>query len=127
MACSDGHFDEIVCGFYRAASGAISWGEALLPVQQSMAAFAVQLFGLDTAQGTVSFSYEVGEAPPEAAIDYLRTYHRVDPRAAGVMNLAPGHWLHCWEHFDDAFVANDPFYRDFLIPYGGRYVSGVKL
>ena len=35
--------------------------------------------------------------------------------------------MNCHEHFDDAFVASNAFYQEFLIPYGGRYVSGTQL
>jgi DNA-binding CsgD family transcriptional regulator len=43
------------------------------------------------------------------------------------MEVAPGQWMHCHEHFDEAFVARDSFYQDFLIPYGGRFLTSGKL
>lgn len=88
-------FDNIVAGFYRAAVGTIPWGEALLPLQQAMAAWVVQLYAVDLSQGSVVFSYEVGEALAEAALDYLRTYHRIDPRAGFLLSLKPGAWVNC--------------------------------
>ena len=39
----------------------------------------------------------------------------------------PGQWIACNEHFDEDYVAASPFYQNFLIPYGGRYVFGAKL
>lgn len=120
-------FDTTVAGFYRAAVGTLSWGEALLPLQQAMSAWLVVLYALDLSRGSVVFSYEVGEATAEGALDYLRTYHRIDPRAEYLITLKPGTWANCWEHFDDEYVANSPFYQDFLLPYGGRYASGTKL
>jgi DNA-binding CsgD family transcriptional regulator len=120
-------FDDLVAGFYRAARGSIGWLDALIPFQRAMSAFAVHLHAVDPAQGRVSFSYAASEASPEAELDYLRTYHRIDPRANLVLGMEPGKWINCWEIFDDDFVARSPFYQDFLIPYGGRYVSGAKL
>jgi DNA-binding CsgD family transcriptional regulator len=79
------------------------------------------------ASGTITFSFEVGGARPEAAIDFARTWHRQDPRTRPALRLEEGRWMNCREHFDDAFVARDPFYQEFLIPYGGRWVSGMKL
>jgi DNA-binding CsgD family transcriptional regulator len=35
--------------------------------------------------------------------------------------------MHCHEHFDDAFVATDPFYQEFLLPHGARYLAALKL
>lgn len=75
----------------------------------------------------VTFSHAAALAPPECELDYVRTYHRIDPRARHLMDRPTGDWLNCWELLDDSFVAADPFYQEFLIPYGGRYVSGTKL
>ena len=124
---TDDAFDEIVAGFYRAAGGSISWVAALVPFQRVMVAIAVYLHGVDTAQGRIAFAHAASDMPVEAELDYLRTYHRIDPRANLVIGRDAGEWVNCWEVFDDAFVAQDRFYQEFLIPYGGRYVSGIKL
>jgi DNA-binding CsgD family transcriptional regulator/PAS domain-containing protein len=126
MLSNDG-FDEIVAGFYRAAQGNIGWVDALWPFAHAVSAIAVHLHAVEPRQGRVHFSHAASLLPAEAEFDYVRTYHRIDPRAGLVIGLAPGQWMHCWEHFDDAFVARDRFYQDFLIPYGSRWVSGVKL
>ena len=124
---TDKEFDDIVAGFYAAASGTKSWNEALVPFQRTMSAIAVQLHAVDLAQGCVAFSYEASDMPAEASLDYIRTYNRIDPRAQLAIALQQGEWLNCWEHFDDHFVAKDRFYQEFLIPYGGRYVSAAKI
>jgi DNA-binding CsgD family transcriptional regulator len=120
-------FDDIVAGFYRAASGAIGWVEALVPFQRAMSAAAVHLHGIDLSRQAVAFSYPASDMRAETEVDYVRTYHRIDPRANLVLTLQPGEWMHCWQHFDDDFVAGNRFYQEFLIPYGCRYSSGVKL
>ena len=119
--------DDVVASFYRAASGQLAWGEALKSFQQLIDAWLVQVQGIDFSQVAVTFSYEVGPCPPEAVLDYLCNWHRFDPRARLVMELGEGEWVNCHEHFDDAFVARSAFYQEFLIPYGGRYVSGTQL
>ncbi len=124
---TDDAFDEIVSGFYRAASGQIGWVDALTPFQRALSALAVYVHAVDTAQGRIAFAHAANDMPIEAELDYLRTYHRIDPRTNLVIDREPGVWINCWEVFDDAFVAKDPFYQEFLIPYGGRYVSGMKL
>ncbi len=124
---TDEKFDDIVAGFYGAASGAKSWNEAIVPFQRAMSAIAVQLHAVDMAQGCIAFSYEAMDMPAEASLDYIRTYNQIDPRANLAIALPLGEWLNCWEHFDDNFVAKDRFYQEFLIPYGGRYVSGSKI
>jgi len=123
----DNPFDDIVAGFYQAASGQLAWGEALKPFQQLVGAWLIQVQGIDFSRLAVTFSYEAGPCPPEAVIDYLCNWHRFDPRARLVMALGEGEWVNCHEHFDDTFVARSAFYQDFLIPHGGRYVSGTQL
>lgn len=35
--------------------------------------------------------------------------------------------MHCHEHFDDHFVDASPFYQEFLISHGARYMTATKL
>ena len=123
----DDNFDDIVAGFYRAAQGACGWQGAIRAFQESMDAWAIHLHAVDLAQRRVVYSYAAARSPPEAEVDYVRTYHRIDPRANLAIQREPGAWFNCWERFDERYVAASPFYQEFLIPYGGRYVSGVKL
>lgn len=124
---SDTAFDAIVSSFYSAASGSQSWESALLDMKRELSAFLVYLHAVDTTKGKVAFFYESSGLPPEGTLDYLRTYHHIDPRVHLLLGLKPGEWINCWDHFDDAFVAAAPFYQEFLIPYGGRYASGTLL
>jgi hypothetical protein len=124
---TDDTYDEIVAGFYKAASGTTAWDEALAPFQRAMSARAIQLLAVDLTQGRITLSHAASDYPVEAELDYHRTYQSIDPGAHLVIGLQPGQWANCWDHFDDRFVAQDRFYQEFLIPYGGRYVSGTKL
>lgn len=116
--------DDTIAGFYAAAAGEQGWPDALAPVVEHFDAWAVTLFGIDLQLGAVDFSFEAGHSPPEASIDYIRTWHRHDPRGAIVQGMPVGPWGSCHQHFDNAFVENDPFFQQFLIPYGGRWTSG---
>lgn len=119
--------DQLVADLYRAAASELPWGSPLQDLQDLFGAWGVHLHGVSLETGGVAFSYEVGGFPPEGALAYIRHYHRIDPRAAMVAQLEPGEWRSCHQLFSDDFVARDPFYQDFLIPYGGRWVSGAKL
>lgn len=119
--------DALVADLYRAAAGELHWGEPLSALRTLFGAWGVHLHAVRVATGTVAFSYEVGGFPPEGVLAYIREYHRIDPRAALVSRLGIGEWISCHHHFDVAFVARNRFYQDFLIPYGGRYVSGAKI
>jgi DNA-binding CsgD family transcriptional regulator len=120
-------FDYIVSSIYNAASGRAEWRIALEAITDSLSLWGAQLIGLDKRSGTLMFSLEGGRHPPESTLDYLRHYHSLNPRVGPSLALAPGQWLHCHELFDDDYVANSPFYQEFLIPYGGRYLSGTKI
>lgn len=120
-------YDHIVSAIYGAGSGLTPWLEPLKEVADLFEAWAVQLLGVNKRTGVMSFSFEAGSAPPEAPVEYLRHYHRVDPRLAHHLPAPAGKWMSCEDHFDEAFVAKDPFYQDYLIPMGARYLYGAKL
>ncbi len=123
----DPTYDEIVGGFYRAASGVEAWGTALDRVATAFQAWAVPLWGVDTESGALLFSHHGGDASPATSLDYIRRFHASDPRTRIMLSVPIGTWVHCHEYFDDAFIDGSPFYQDFLIPHGGRYSSGVTL
>ncbi len=124
---TDVDFDAIVAHLYRAAAGELPWGVPLQAMQAALPAWGVQLHGVRLADGAVAFSYDVGGFPPEGILAYITRYHTSDRRTAMVVHNPPLQWFNCHEHFDDAAVAADPFYQDFLIPYGGRWASGTNV
>lgn len=119
--------DALVADPYRAAAGELPWGQPLAAMQRLFAASGVHLHGVRRTDGSVAFSDEVGGFPADSVLACIREYHRIDPRVALVTRLGLGEWMNCHRHFDDAFVACDRFYRDFLIPYGGRNVAGARI
>lgn len=121
--------DEVIAQLYAAGAGLadVSWARALARVQRLLRGHVVVLLAIDIERRALLFYAEAGDAPPEALLDYTRSYHVIDPRLAHVLSMAAGRWAHCHEVFDDVFVANDSFYQEFLLPYGGRWSSGIKL
>ncbi len=120
-------YDEMVSGLYRAACGLDDWGAALQRIASTFDSWAVQIFGIEKGTGRLIFSHYAGSAPPEASLGYITKYHAIDPRAGLLMTQPDVVWVHCVDHFDDAYVAESAFYQDFLLPYGGRYVTGTKV
>lgn len=120
-------YDAIIAGIYMAASDEEAWGVALDRISAGLDAWAVQLFGVDKRTGALLFSHDGGSASPQAALDYFRSYHPINPRVPPTLTLGPDDWFHDHEHFDDGFVAKSRFYQEFLIPHGGRFVSGTKV
>lgn len=120
-------FDQIVADFYKSAAGEQPWGIGLEQVRQVMRAQVVNLYGMVKATRSVALSFEVGDASPQAALDFILKYHQIDCRAQLGMSMPVGQVVSCHRHFDEKFVESDPFFQEFLIPYGGRYTSGMKL
>lgn len=120
--------DQIISGIYRAAAGLARWEDPLMAISRQLGLWGVQIIGVSKRSNTLLFSYEAGtQLPPEAALDYLRKYHGLNPRLLPALQLQGDAWMHCHHLYDDDFVANDPFYQEFLIPHGGRYISGTKI
>ena len=124
---SEKDYDDIVANLYLAGAGALRWDAALDKVARALRLWAIQIIGVDKRRGSLMFSLEGGPFDPQVAVDYIRDYHLCNPRIEVVQRLRAGTWMHCHEHFSDSFVAADRFHQDFLIPYGGRYMSGTKL
>ncbi|MCA3072903.1 MAG: hypothetical protein ING98_15110 [Rhodocyclaceae bacterium] len=119
--------DSIFSDFYAAAAGRTDWRKPFAALSDLLGLWGVQVIGIDKRTGGLLFSAEGGVAPPEAALDYIRFFHASNPRIAPALATPITQWMHCHEHFDDGYVAASAFYQDFLIPHGGRYLSGTKL
>ncbi len=120
-------FDQALEALYSAASGKQAWGAAMNQTAAVFGAWAVQLIGINKIDGSVLFSHDGGRASPEAGLDYIREYHRNNPRVPSILALGKDEWFHDQDHFDDEFVAREPFFRDFLTPYGGGRLSATKI
>lgn len=120
-------YDQIVSNIYSAATGQMGWWAALEPLGKKLDLWGIQILGVDKRTGAQIFGHESGLGPPQSAIDYVRHYHRVNPRIAPSLTLRPDEWFHDHLAFDEAFVEKSPFYQEFIIPYGFRYLSGTKL
>lgn len=119
-------YDDCIKALYRAGAGALPWGSAFDSVTRLFDGWNAHAMGVNPNNGVMQFSHEGGGPPPQGTLEYISKWHKFDPRAAQAMATPPGQWIHCHELFNDDYVANSPFYRDFLIPYGMRYVSGVR-
>jgi DNA-binding CsgD family transcriptional regulator len=119
--------ESLFSSFYAAASGRVGWDRPLDQLANHLGLWGVQMVGVDKRSGGLTFSAEGGPAPPEAVLDYIRQYHPINPRIAYALAKPIGEFMHCHEHCDDAFVATNSFYQDYLIPHGGRYLTSMKL
>ena len=116
-----------IAAVYEAAAGDIPWVTALEFLSELVRCRVTQLMAVDLTENRVIYSHEGGPMPAEAGVEYARRYHAIDPHIGGLMEMPMGSWYHSQDHFDAALVSSSRFYQELLIPYGSRYVSGVKL
>ena len=121
----DNVYDALVANVYRAGQGEGQWADVLGALVRHLDCWSAHLMGFEQATGTMAFSHEGGAPPAEATLDYIRQWHRTDPRNAVLFTAPQETWVHCHEHLSDEFVRTNDFYQGFLIPYGSRYVSGM--
>lgn len=126
----DSEFDAIVGDFYRAATGAMTWDQALDRLQTAFGARAALMHTADMRTGQMLSLHTGGPARDDASLDYVRRYHRVDPRRERILAALPGaldQWWHCHEHLDERVVDTSPFFSEFLAAYDTRYLSTLLL
>lgn len=127
LASLQSRFDEIVSSIYRAGSGVDTWRTPIGMMAEVFQTWVVQFLCVDKRNGVIQWAFEDGSAPAAAGVDFLRHYHRIDPRLPDLVRLPVNGWYSCEEHFDEAAVAADPYYTEYLIPYGGRYAYAGKI
>lgn len=126
MDLSVDRYDQIVHLLYESVVQPSGWPDFFTSLGEAIDANVVHMLAIDKKQGSLSYS-DGFNLPTEGELAYIQRYGSIDPRLAAIQRKDIGQWMHCHEMFDDDFVARDPFYQEFLIPIGRRYVSGYKL
>jgi DNA-binding CsgD family transcriptional regulator len=119
--------NETIAAVYHAAAGTRPWSDALTRITRSLDLKACQMVGVSTKSGAVVCSHVSDGVPSDSELEYIRSYHTLDPRLPLVMGQKDGCWLYDEDIFDDTFADRNPYYRELLIPYGGRYTATAKL
>jgi DNA-binding CsgD family transcriptional regulator len=126
MDLSASRLDQLVNLTYDTLEDKKAWRSLLECLNEAMDTRAVHLLAFDGQHGTLSYSDGAAMAP-EIDMEYIQRFQFIDPRVRLMREQNTTEWLHCHEHFDAFFVAADPFYQEFLLPHGARYLSACKL
>ena len=126
MDLSQARFDRIVNLIYDTLDDRGAWRRMLDSLHEAIGGRAVHMLAFDGERGALSYSDGAAMAP-QIDLEYIQKYQFIDPRVGLLRQQSTIGWLHCHEHFDDSFAASHPFYQEFLIPHGARYVSACKL
>lgn len=127
VSAPEASFDRTVSAVYSAATGDLSWRQALNEVATLFSARLAALHHVDLRDQRLLAQQSAGDALIEdGVLQYVRQYHRVDPRRVQMLDPAivvPGDWYHDHEHLDDNFVDQNWFYQHFAAAYGCRYLA----
>lgn len=126
MDLSQARFDRAVNLIYDTLDKRAAWRGVLECLHEAVGGRAIHLLAFDAVHGALSYS-DGADMAPQIDLEYIQKYQFVDPRVGLMRTEWQGDWLHCHEHFDEAFVAGDPFYQEFLLPHGARYLTACKL
>lgn len=126
MDISDESFDSLMETLYDALEDSAAWTKFYDAIAEAVDVHIVHMLGIDKNHGALSYS-DGTNMPAHGELSYIQNYHFVDPRAPIVFGSETLTWTHCHEVLDEDFVANSPFYQEFLIPYGLRYMSACKV
>jgi DNA-binding CsgD family transcriptional regulator len=123
---SQSRFDQLVNLIYDTLDNKDAWQQVLESLHEAIDCRAFHLLAFDGQHGSLSYSAGANMAP-QIDMEYIRKFQYIDPRAALMREQSTDSWMHCHEHFDEQFVAQSPFYQEFLLPHGARYASACKL
>jgi DNA-binding CsgD family transcriptional regulator len=114
-------YDALIRLIYSAGGGIEPWVAPLQHIADRSAALGVSLTVIEKRRNIVLAHHSAGTRPLEAAEQYAHRFHRIDPRLKLLRAMPVGGWIASEDHFDDAFVAKDPFYQSFMQRFGVRY------
>lgn len=126
MDLSQSRFDQLVNLIYDTLDNKDAWRAVLDNLHEATGGRAIHLLAFDGEHGSLSYSAGANMAP-QIDMEYIRKFQYIDPRVKLLREQPFDGWLHCQDHFDEAFVAHSPFYQEFLLPHGARYLSACKL
>ena len=119
-------YGELVDLIYSAVENPSTWPAVYDAIRAATGSESVHMLGFDNRHRTLSYS-DGANLPVQGELAYIQEYRFVDPRMPLIMGSAEREWVHCHEKLDEAFVATDRFYQEFLIPNNRRFMTATKV
>jgi hypothetical protein len=118
---------ELVAEFYEAALAPAQFPQVLRHLARFAGGTGAILLTWDKRAAEVALHATGGHTGADAPEHYRRHYAPLDPYRRVLETRPTGAWTTCADFFDDAFVARDAFYNDYLLPRGVRYMSAARV
>ena len=114
--------------FFEAAVDPTRWQDALNMLASVFDGWGATLVVMDKLAAQPRAVWLSGKWDPDGMEMYAKYYGRIDPAWPIVGAQTPlGQIGSCTNFISDEFVRRNEFYNDFLIPQGGRYLTGGRL
>ncbi len=114
--------------FFSAAINRATWEDALDALTDLFNGWGATLVIVDKETNRPSAGWLGGRWDPQGLKNYVSYYGRLDPAWPIVGARTPlGQVGSCTRFISDDFVRRSEFYQDFLIPEGGRFLTGGRL
>jgi DNA-binding CsgD family transcriptional regulator len=127
LPASRGNVHKLAGQFYEAAQSGVGWDEALENTANALGANTAAII-IANARTDVTSEFMIGgDIGREVIPVYSHQYASLDPATKVVKELTIGQVDSCHNYLDHRVVDKSPYYREFLIPWGGRYSSGARL
>lgn len=126
MDLSSQNYERLIHLIYETIHNPSEWDQVFSMLREALDCKVVHAFAFDKQHCTMSFSTGAN-LPVDGELSYLQKYQFIDPRSQ-YWNVLPSlGCFHDHEVFDDSYVANSEFYQEFLLPYGVRYLTALKV
>jgi DNA-binding CsgD family transcriptional regulator len=126
MDLSEQSFHRFIDLIYQAVEDPRHWRALYEQLRQAIGAGSIHMLGIDKQHGTLAYS-DGANLDTSGELAYMQQYRHIDPRVPIILASEVGRWTHCHEVLDEAFVASDPYYQEFLLPHDRRYMSATKV
>lgn len=117
---------QIIESFYDAAWMPERWPQALAGLADRVGGLDAQVLVNDWSSGPRLIGFP-RHLSMEGQQSYVARWIADDPRPPLADGMRVGRMFSCHEHCDLDYVRRSPFFQEFLIPDGGRFLTGGRI
>jgi DNA-binding CsgD family transcriptional regulator/PAS domain-containing protein len=118
---------DLLGNLYEAALEPQRMGAAMEDLADWLGMDCSHFIGWDTTRFVPRMAVVTQDSTDHVSPEYVEYYSHIDPRRDKMMGVPLGQMVMCQGFFDEAFVSQNEFFQEYLIPSGRRYTMGAHL